>query len=70
VTLQLKRTDGEFWRVFHFEFLEGGPFSADDDAAARLVAVINESTRRRAFSDGPALGRALETRHSAPPGKA
>lgn len=60
VMLQLKRTDGEFWRVFRFEFLEGGPFSADDDAAARFVAVINESTRRRYFGDAPALGRPID----------
>src|SRR6185503_14493010 len=57
VTLQLKRTDGEFWRVFRFEFLEGGPFSSEDDAAARFVAVINESTRRRYFGDASALGK-------------
>ena len=60
VTLQLKRTDGEFWRVFRFDFLEGGPFSDDDAAAARFVAVINESTRRRYFGDAPALGRPLD----------
>src|SRR5262245_54935583 len=57
---QLKRTDGEFWRVFRFDFLEGGPFSAEDDAEARLVAVINESTRRRYFGDGAAVGRTIE----------
>ena len=60
VTLQLKRTDGEFWRVFRFEFLEGGPFSSEDDAAARFVAVINESTRRRYFGDASALGKPID----------
>ncbi|HZJ66548.1 MAG TPA: ABC transporter permease [Kofleriaceae bacterium] len=60
LTLQLKRTDGEFWRVFRFEFLEGGPFSAEDDAAARFVAVINESTRRRYFGDASALGKPID----------
>jgi putative ABC transport system permease protein len=60
LTLQLKRTDGEFWRVFHFEFLEGEPFVAADDDAARFVAVINDATRRRLFGDGSALGKPID----------
>jgi putative ABC transport system permease protein len=60
VSLQLKRTDGEFWRVFRFEFLEGGPFSSQDDADARFVAVINASTRRRYFGRAAALGKSID----------
>jgi len=60
LTLQLKRTDGEFWRVFRFEFLEGGPFSSEDDADARFVAVINESTRQRYFGQAPALAKLID----------
>jgi putative ABC transport system permease protein len=60
ISLQLKRTDGEFWRVFRFQFLEGGPFTVEDDAAARFVAVINESTRRRYCGAAPALGKTIE----------
>ena len=26
----LKRTDGEFWRILDFDFLEGGPFTTGD----------------------------------------
>ena len=60
LTLQLKRTDGEFWRAFRFAFIEGGPFSSEDDDAARFVAVINESTRRRYFGDASALGKPID----------
>jgi len=56
----LKRTDGAFWRVLEFEFLEGGPFTEADVRDGRLVAVINETTRRRFFGGQPALGRTLE----------
>ena len=28
IETQLKRVDGPFWRIFDFEFIEGGPFSA------------------------------------------
>jgi putative ABC transport system permease protein len=57
---QLRRADGEFWRVLDSEFLEGGPFTAEDEKNANFVAVINETTRRRFFGGKPALGRTLE----------
>lgn len=60
VTSWLKRTDGIFFRVFDFTFLEGAPYGTDDDANARFTAVINETTRRRFFGSGPAVGRTLE----------
>jgi putative ABC transport system permease protein len=57
---QMKRTDGDFWRILDFRFLEGGPIPASDDAAGRRVAVINEATRQRLFGGAPAVGRTLE----------
>jgi putative ABC transport system permease protein len=57
---QLRRTDGEFWRILDFEFLEGGPFSAEAERNARFVAVINEATRRRFFAGRPAVGKTIE----------
>jgi putative ABC transport system permease protein len=56
----LKRTDGEFWRILRFDFLEGGPFRPDDDRDANPVAVINRTTRERFFGDAPAVGRTIE----------
>ena len=57
---QLRRTDGEFWRILDFEFLEGGPFAPEAEKNAQFVAVINEATRRRFFGSQPALGRTIE----------
>ena len=57
---QLRRTDGEFWRILDFEFLEGGPFTAEAERNARSVAVINETTRQRFFAGRPAVGRTIE----------
>jgi len=45
----LKRTDGDFWKILDFSFVEGGPFTAEDEAERHFVAVINESTRDRFF---------------------
>jgi putative ABC transport system permease protein len=56
----LKRTDGEFWRVLQFRFLEGRPFTDDEERNASRVAVINEATRQRFFAGAPALGKTLE----------
>jgi putative ABC transport system permease protein len=60
ITSMMRRTDGAFWQLMDFEFVEGGPFTADDDREARRVAVINETTRQRYFGRAPALGRDLE----------
>lgn len=56
----MKRTDGPYWKILDFDFLEGGPFSQDDEANARFVAVISETTRARFFGGGPAVGRSFE----------
>jgi putative ABC transport system permease protein len=56
----LKRTDGEFWRILDFQFLEGGPFTREDARNGNFVAVIDESTRARMFGGQPALGRSID----------
>ena len=56
----LKRTDGEFWQVLDFKFLEGGPFTTEDERNANFVAVINEATRRKFFGTEPATGKTFE----------
>jgi len=60
----LKRTDGEFWKVLDFRFVEGAPFTDADEANRSFVAVINEATRDRFFGAGAAqagvVGRRIE----------
>jgi len=56
----LKRTDGVFWQILDFQFLEGGPFTEADVRDHRFVAVINEATRQRFFGGQPAVGRTIE----------
>ena len=59
-SLFLKRTDGEFWEILDFKFLEGGPISRQDEKEGNMVAVINEATRRRLFDGQSAVGKTLE----------
>jgi putative ABC transport system permease protein len=56
----LKRTDGEYWKILDFAFLEGGPYTGDDVDNARFVAVITATTRRRFFGETAAVGQTLE----------
>jgi putative ABC transport system permease protein len=56
----LKHTDAEFWRVYQFTFLEGSAFGQADVDSARLVLVINETSRRRFFNGQTALGRYID----------
>jgi putative ABC transport system permease protein len=56
----LKRTDGAFWQILNFRFIEGGPYTETDVADHRFVAVINEATRQRFFGGQSALGKTIE----------
>ena len=57
--LHLKRTDGNYWKIFDFRFLEGMPFSEEDNHTGNRVAVISARTRLRLFGGGTAVGRDL-----------
>lgn len=57
---ELRRADGEFWRMLAFDFVEGGPYTVADDEAGRFVAVISETTRERFFGGQPAMGKTIE----------
>lgn len=57
IDTMVKRTDADYWHILDFRFLEGGPFSAADDASGALVAVISDAMRDKIFGDGPALGK-------------
>ncbi len=56
----MKRTDGVFWEILDFPFLEGHPYTNGDVRDGRMVAVINESTRRRFFGSTTAAGRTID----------
>ena len=58
--ISLKRTDGAFWKIMDFTFLEGEPLTEEDERDGNLVAVINESTRRKLFGNESAYGRTID----------
>jgi putative ABC transport system permease protein len=57
----LRRTDGNYWKVFQFDFLEGGPFGEDDVRDRRRVAVISRTTADKYFgSSSGVVGKTIE----------
>jgi len=60
IVSSMRHTDGSYWEILDFDFLEGGPFRQADDDDANFLAVISEATRRRFFGEGDALGRTIE----------
>jgi putative ABC transport system permease protein len=58
-TLSLRRVDAPYWQILDFTLLAGRLTTADDDAAGRSVAVINQTSALRLFGSAPALGQRL-----------
>jgi len=57
---RLKRVDGAFWSILDMQFLEGAPFTDDDDRQARPIAVISAGTRDRFFGGATAVGKTID----------
>ncbi len=56
----IKRTDGAYWQILDFEFLEGGPYTQADDDNANYVAVINADMRQKLFGGQQAVGKSID----------
>ena len=56
----LKYTDGAFWEILEFDFLEGRPYTAKEVEEGQRVVVINEETRRVFFGGEQAVGKYIE----------
>jgi len=59
-TWTMRTTDGPFWEILRFDFLEGRPFTEEDERSGHRVAVISEAARRAFFGDRPALNGSVE----------
>ncbi len=57
--LNLKTTDGNFWEIMDFHFLEGSGYIPAQADSGAFVAVINQATRDGYFGGESALGRKI-----------
>ena len=53
-------TDGAFWEILEFDFLEGRPYTTKEVEDGQRVVVINEETRRVFFGEEQAVGKYIE----------
>jgi putative ABC transport system permease protein len=60
VETYMARTDGAYWQILDFTFLEGGPYTEADNQNASFVAVITEDLRKKLYDGKPALGKSFE----------
>jgi putative ABC transport system permease protein len=60
IETRVRWTDGAYWQVLDFQFLEGGPYSQADDDNANHVAVISEKMRKQLFGGEPSVGKTFE----------
>ncbi|GAA4025249.1 ABC transporter permease [Hymenobacter glaciei] len=61
LTLDVRYTDGNFWKVTDFDFLDGRPYSGKEVSSADRVCVINEHTARAFFGTTKGVsGRDIE----------
>ena len=57
IDTDVKRTDGDYWKILDFRFLEGRPFTSEEDSAGAHVAVISDELRRKLFDGQPSIGK-------------
>jgi putative ABC transport system permease protein len=60
IDTHVMRTDGAYWQIVDFKFLEGGPYTQADDDNGNFVAVINEDLREKFFGGAPAVGKSIQ----------
>jgi putative ABC transport system permease protein len=57
IDTDVKHTDGDYWNILDFRFLEGRPYTSQEDAAGAHVAVISEELRQKLFDGQPSIGK-------------
>ncbi|HEX8255021.1 MAG TPA: ABC transporter permease [Thermoanaerobaculia bacterium] len=57
IETHVRRTDGAYWQIVDFDFLEGGPYTEAENRNASFVAVITDDMREKLFGGAPALGK-------------
>lgn len=59
IETHMRRTDGAYWKILDFDFVEGGPFTEEDNRNANFVAVITTDMREKLFGGTPAVGKSI-----------
>lgn len=60
VQADVKGTDGNFWKVFDFRFIDGKPYTQVEFNSGIPVAVISETISRKLFGTSQSAGREFQ----------
>jgi putative ABC transport system permease protein len=56
----IRHTDGAYWNILDFDFIEGRSLTEEDNKTQAFVAVITESMRNKYFKGENAVGKELK----------
>jgi len=56
----MKYTDGEFWNIYDFDFIEGKGYTVNDVDLVNPVAVITADVRKKYFDNQTAVGKYIK----------
>ena len=60
-SIPFRATDGTYWDVMKFRFVEGQPYTEEDVVESKPLAVISETSRKRFFgNETQVVGRQIE----------
>ena len=57
--VSVRMTDGTFWEVFRFDFLQGRPYTAEEVESGDFVAVVSADFSRRYFGSEEVVGKSV-----------
>ena len=57
--VSVRMTDGTFWEVFRFDFLQGRPYTAEEVESGDFVAVVSADFSRRYFGSEEVMGKSV-----------
>lgn len=64
LSVDVKQTDEQFWKVFNLSFVDGKPFDEASSEAGLKVAVISESVAKALYGTVKVVGHQLELDYS------
>ncbi|MCC8188065.1 MAG: ABC transporter permease [Bacteroides sp.] len=64
VTVGVKQTDEQFWKVFPFTFIDGRPFDEAESEAGIPVAVVSESVARELLGSAQIAGERIRLNYT------
>lgn len=59
VNVDVRHTDGNFWKVMDFAFIDGSPFTQEEYESGIPVAVVTEHTAREIFGTADVVGKEI-----------